>query len=223
MNPSSQPWGAIFDWDGVIIDSSGPHQASWQRLAEQEGRRLPADHFLRGFGRRNEDIIPNILGWSRDPNEIDRIAQKKEALYRAIVREQGMEPLPGVRTWLRALKEASIPCAVGSSTERLNIDCVLELTGLEKFFDAIVSADDVTQGKPNPQVFLLAAKKLGLAPERCVVFEDALVGIEAARAAGMKVVGVASTREAEELKDADVVVERLDRLSVRQIQNGFAP
>jgi HAD superfamily hydrolase (TIGR01509 family) len=205
-------WGAIFDWDGVIIDSSRHHEEGWERLAREEARTLPDGHFKAGFGRKNDYIIPEILGWTRDTVEVERLSLRKEALYRDVVGEWGIEPLPGVREWLVALQKEGVPCAIGSSTHRANIDLSLGLMGLKPFFAAIVSAEDVTRGKPDPQVFLTAARKIGRDPSKCVVFEDAHVGIEAALAGGMRVVGVATTHPREELTAADRAVVRLDEL-----------
>jgi beta-phosphoglucomutase family hydrolase len=210
-------WAAIFDWDGVIIDSSRQHKKSWEMLAVEERRTLPPNHFERSFGMKNEKIIPDLLQWTNDPLEIRRLSLRKEALYREIVRAGGIAPLPGVVQWLGDLRAASVPCAIASSTHRENITCTLGALGLEKFFTAIVSAEDVTHGKPDPEVFLLAARKVGVPPNRCVVFEDAHVGIEAARAAGMKVVGIATTHPAETLQDADCVVRQLGELSVTKL------
>lgn len=207
-------WGAIFDWDGVVIDSSALHEASWERLAEEAARDLPAGHFKRGFGMKNEVIIPQLLAWTEDADEIARISLRKEALYRELVIERGLSALPGVEPWLEQLAAAGVPCVVGSSTHRANIELSLEKIGLARFFAAIVSAEDVSHGKPDPEVFLTAAGKIGRAPGDCVVFEDAHVGIEAARRAGMAVVGVATTHPLEELTDADLAVRRLDELSV---------
>jgi beta-phosphoglucomutase family hydrolase len=211
------PFGVIFDWDGVIVDSSAAHAAAWERLAAAEALPLPPRHFEASFGRKNEFAVEHILGWGRDPAEIVRLSRRKEELYRTIVRERGITLLPGVREFLGRLQAADVPCAIGSSTERKNLDTVLAIIGLESRFQAVVSADDVTLGKPNPQVFLLAARTLRMPPARCVVFEDALVGIEAARAGGMKVVGVATTHPAQTLAAADRVVRRLDELSVADL------
>src|SRR5204862_4864334 len=140
----------------------------------------PEGHFKQGFGRKNEFIIPEILKWSSEVADIRRLSLRKEALYREVVADWGLEPLPGVRTWLERLHDAGVPCAIGSSTHRANIDLSLGLIGITEFFRAIITAEDVTKGKPDPEVFLKGAQALGRAPERCVVFEDALVGIEAA-------------------------------------------
>jgi HAD superfamily hydrolase (TIGR01509 family) len=209
--------GAIFDWDGVIINSAAHHEASWERLARELNRMLPEGHFKKGFGMKNEVIIPGVLGWTSDPAEIATISLRKEALYREVVRELGISALPGVEIWLRRLREADIPCVIASSTHRENITTTLEVLGLGGFFAAIVSAEDVRRGKPDPEVFLAAAERIGVQPADGVVFEDALVGIAAAHAAKMRVVAVTTTEPREKLAHADWVVDRLDELSVDEV------
>lgn len=208
-------FGAIFDFDGVIIDSAQFHERSWELLAAEEGRELPADHFERGFGRKNHYIIPKILRWTKDKEEVQRLSQRKEALYRELLAEGDIEPLPGVREWLEVLKAAEVPCIIGSSTERKNLDTILAHTGLRDYFVDLVSCEDVGAGKPDPEVFLKCAEKIDVAAGDCVVFEDMPVGIEAGKAAGMLVVAVATSHDAEELRElADVVVAHLDSLNV---------
>lgn len=215
MSIRAESLGVLFDWDGVIIDSSRQHEASWERLAGEENALLPPDHFVRGFGRKNELIIPEILGWTDDPAEIRRLSLRKEALYREIVIEQGLDALPGVHGFLERLKAAGVPSCVGSSTHRENIDTILQVMGFTGLFDDIVTAEDVNEGKPHPDVFLKAAGKIARGPTHCVVFEDALAGIEAGKAGGMKVVGVATTHDAATLEPlVDRVVHRLDELTV---------
>jgi beta-phosphoglucomutase family hydrolase len=208
------PRGAIFDWDGVIINSAAHHEASWEKLARELKRILPLDHFKRGFGMKNEVIIPELLRWTTDPAEISAISLRKEELYRELVRELGIAALPGVESWLSTLRDAGIRCVIGSSTHRENITATLDVLGFRDFFADIVSAHDVKRGKPDPEVFLTAADRIGVSPARGIVFEDALVGIAAAHAAGMRVVAVTTTEPEEKLLHADWVVERLDELSV---------
>jgi len=212
-----QTWAALFDWDGVIIDSSRQHERAWERLAAEERRTLAPGFFKRSFGMRNDRVIAELLGWTRDPERIRQLSLRKEALYRELIQRDRVRPLPGVVRWLTALREAGVPCAIASSTPRANIDCVVDALQLRPFFAAAVTAEDVRQGKPHPEVFLTAAARLGVSPARCVVFEDAHVGLEAARAAGMKVVGVATTHPAETLAEADRVVKRLDELCVAEV------
>lgn len=217
-------WAAIFDWDGVIVDSSRQHEMSWERLAQEEGLPLPPGHFRRGFGMKNEAIIPGILGWDVTPADLKRMSLRKEALFREIVREgDSLHPLRGVKQWLDTLAAAQIPCAVASSTHRENIELALEVTHLREYFRTIVAAEDVHHGKPDPDVFLSAARALKVAPSHCVVFEDAHVGIQAAHAGGMKVIAVATTHPIGDLAEADLAVHRLDDLDTQQIASWFHP
>ncbi|MDG2170697.1 MAG: HAD family phosphatase [Opitutales bacterium] len=201
--------GALFDWDGVVIDSSKAHEESWDLLGYEVGKPLPEGHFKKGFGRKNQVIIPEILEWTHDPEETERLGNRKEELYRDIVAEKGVDRIPGIEAFLQSLKEAGIGCAVGSSTPRKNVETVLEMVGFGPYFQAIVCAEDVTQGKPNPEVFLTGASKLALEAGNCAVFEDAYAGLQAAKAGGMKAIALATTHPAEELKDEspDLILE----------------
>jgi beta-phosphoglucomutase family hydrolase len=226
---STPAFAALFDWDGVVLDSSSQHERSWELLAAETGLPLPKGHFKRSFGMKNEAILPDILEWTRDPAEIRRLSLRKEELYREIIRAEGIEPLPGVRTWLECLQAAGIPCVIGSSTHRKNIDTCLIAFGFTEFFTGIVTAEDVNKGKPEPDVFLKAAEKAKMEPARCVVFEDAPVGIEAGLRAGMRVIGVAGTHPRETLMGSQGkpgphrIVARLDELTVESVLELFIP
>jgi beta-phosphoglucomutase family hydrolase len=214
-------WAAVFDWDGVILDSSRHHEESWERLARETGKPLPPGHFRRGFGRRNIEIMRDMLGWSQDLQEIDRLSRRKEELYREVVEAWGIDPLPGVRGWLEQLTAAGIPCGIGSSTEEKNVRLGLRKLGLETHFRVAVTAEHVQRGKPAPDVFLEVARHLGVEPARCVVFEDAPAGVEAGRAAGMKVVGVTTTHPGGHLEGVFREVSRLDELTVAEVVGWF--
>lgn len=210
-------WAAVFDWDGVILDSSRHHEESWERLARETGQPLPAGHFRRGFGRRNIEIMRDMLGWSRDLEEIDQLSRRKEELYREVVQDWGIDPLPGVEVWLERLARAGVPCGIGSSTEEKNVRLGLEKLGLGKYFQVAVTAEHVNRGKPAPDVFLEVARRLGVEAGRCVVFEDAPAGVEAGRAAGMKVVGVTTTHPGGHLEGVWREVARLDELTAEEV------
>lgn len=210
-------FGVIFDWDGVVVDSSAQHERAWELLAAERNLPLPDGHFKRGFGKKNEVIIPD-LGWATEAAAVAELAARKEALYRERVRADGIVALPGVRELLTSLRDAGVPCAVGSSTPRENLDALFEMLRLDGFFAAVVSGDDVTHGKPAPDIFLLAAERIGLSPERCVVIEDAFVGIEAAHAGGMKCVAVATTNPLDALGAADLAVRSLEELDAKRLR-----
>ena len=163
----------------------------------------------------------DMLQWSEDLNEIQRLSLRKEELYREVVKDWGVEPLPGVRRWLEQLREVGVACGIGSSTEERNVKLGLEILDLEMFFKTAVTAEHVKRGKPAPDVFLEVARRLGTRSERCVVFEDAPAGVEAGRAAGMKVVGVTTTHPGGHLEGVDREVERLDELSIQEVESWF--
>ena len=210
-------FAVIFDWDGVVIDSSAQHERAWELLADETGKPLPGGHFKRGFGKKNEAIIPD-LGWASKPAEVHGLALRKEELYRELLRRDGVAPLPGVIDLLEALEAESVPCAVGSSTPRGNIEAIFEMTGLRRFFRAVVTGEDVVHGKPAPDVFLSGAERLGIEPRRCVVIEDALVGIAAAHAGGMKCVAVATTNPIGLLGVAELAVTSLREVTVETLR-----
>lgn len=199
----------LWDMDGTLVDSGELHFASWREAMAAEGRSYDrADHDA-VFGMRNDDVLRHLLGPAISSAEIARIGDAKEQRYRALVPAGGIEPLPGVRAWLRDLAQGGYRMAVASSAPRANVDAIVAAMGLAGSFDALVSGEEVSHGKPHPAVFLRAAARLGVPPERCVVVEDVPAGVLAGKRGGMKVLGV-GPRHAE--LEADLSVERLDQL-----------
>jgi len=180
----------LWDMDGTLVDSEEFHWLSWRDTMAAEGLPITRDQFLVTFGQRNDSILPHWLGAGATPDRIQLIGDAKEALYRKLVRESGLAPLPGAAEWVRRLHQEKWRQAVASSAPRANLDVVLEVIGLAGCFQAVASAEDVTAGKPDPQVFLTAASRLQIPPGQCVVVEDAAAGVEAARRAGMRSIGV---------------------------------
>ena len=180
----------LWDLDGTLVDSAELHWRSWRDTMAAEGIALTHEQFVATFGQKNDRILPGWLGATATPDRIRRIGEAKEAEYRRLAAEHGLTVLPGAAVWLQRLRASGWKQAIASSAPRANIPVMLGPLGGEAVFDAIVSAEDVTTGKPDPQVFLTAADRLGVPPSRCVVVEDAAVGIEAARRAGMRCIGV---------------------------------
>ncbi|HEV2764555.1 MAG TPA: HAD family phosphatase [Pyrinomonadaceae bacterium] len=209
MSTSHGPRAVLWDVDGTMIDSSEYHWLSWRDALAAENFPITREQFARSFGRRNDEILRAYFGADYPAAEVARVGDAKEELYRALVRTRGIRLLPGVRRWLQKLKADGWLQAMASSAPRANLEAIADALDLRPYFDAVVSAEDVTVGKPDPQVFLKAASKLGVDPSACVVVEDAPAGTEAARRAGMRSVGVLSMHS--ELT-ADRVVRTLEEL-----------
>lgn len=198
----------LWDLDGTLADSSDCHWRSWRDTMAAEGVTLTFDQFLASFGQRNDRILRGWLGAALAAEKVERIGDAKEAEYRRLAREAGLSPLPGAAAWVSRLHRDGWKQAIASSAPRLNVEVMLSALKLDRFFDAIVSAEDVTAGKPDPQVFQIAAKRLGAEPHQSIVVEDAAVGIEAARRAGMRSIGASRT----ETLAADIAVRSLEDL-----------
>ena len=199
----------LWDMDGTLVDSAEYHWQAWRDSMSHEGFPLTRGQFLATFGQRNDSILRQWLGEQATPESIQRIGNAKEALYRQHVREHGIAALPGALEWVGLLHRQGWGQAIASAAPRANIETILDVLHASECFEAIVSAEDVHRGKPDPAVFLAAADRLGVAPQHCIVVEDAQHGIEAARAAGMKSIGVNQNGQ---LLPANVVVRSLDLL-----------
>ena len=206
----------LWDLDGTLVDSEEFHWLSWRDTIRPEGVELTYEQFLASFGQRNDRIVPVWLGADVDVERMRRIGEDKEAEFRRLAETHGLVPLAGAKEWLVALKAAGWKQAIASSAPRQNVDMMLRAAGLEGYLDAVVSADDVTRGKPDPQVFLKAAQAVGVPPARCIVVEDAAAGIEGARRAGMRSIGVTKNGELDAdlpvLSLADLSADAFDRL-----------
>jgi len=205
---------ALWDLDGVIVDTSSYHFQSWQAAFQPEGIVFTRDHFKFAFGMANIDIIPKVFGKKVPMEKIKSVGDYKEATFRDLIRGN-IHALPGARELITALHRESVPLAIVSSTPRENIELILGTLALKPYFRAIVSGDDITAGKPDPQGYLMGAAKLGAAPRDCVVIEDAVVGIKAAKAGGMKCIAVTTTHPAAALKEADLIVKSLAEVTPR--------
>jgi beta-phosphoglucomutase len=184
------PGAVLWDLDGTLADSGDYHWRSWRDTLRDEGIELSYQQFLDSFGQKNDRILAGWLGADAPPDRVQRIGDAKESLYRDFARAEGLVALPGAVEWVRRLRGGGWLQAIASSAPRANVEVMLEAIGLAHLMDAVVAAEDVTRGKPDPQVFLRAAERLDVPPERCVVVEDAAAGVEAGRRAGMKTIGV---------------------------------
>lgn len=217
---------ALFDMDGVIVDNRDAHLQAFVEFAKRHGiPGLDPLTLLPYFGSTNAVIMGHLFGRDDIPaDEVERLSHEKEEIYRDLY-DPVMQPAPGLVPLLEALRAQGVKIAVGSSAPKVNVDFVLERCRIAQYFDAAASGSEITHSKPNPEVYLLAARKLGVAPADCIVFEDAFVGMEAGRRAGAKVVAIASTfpREMIERKgDYDLLADSFRGLTVPELQKLWA-
>ncbi|MGQ4873905.1 MAG: HAD family hydrolase [Promethearchaeia archaeon] len=206
----------IFDMDGVLADTGTIHYESWVKLAEEIGYKFSREFFEKTFGQQSPEIVRKLVGNNEDPETINKWANLKEKYYRDMVKDK-LEPLPGAIELIKGLKKTGFKLALGSSGPPENVYLLLDTLKIKQYFDAIITAADVKNGKPAPDVFLKAAKKTDVKPENCVVIEDAPVGITAAKRAGMKVIALTTTHDGTTLKDADLIIKDLSYVNLEDI------
>jgi HAD superfamily hydrolase (TIGR01509 family) len=194
--------------DGVLVDTAPFHYQAWRALFAGLGKDLSDEEFRRTFGLRNDDILRANLG-DMPPARLRELGRRKEELFREAIRGK-VQPLPGAVALVRRLRESGVKTAVVSSAPRQNVETLLDALGFSDAFDALVAEEDAERGKPDPQGYLVAAERLGERPEDCVVIEDAPGGVEAAKRAGMRCIGLAAGREPDALACADLVVAGLE-------------
>ncbi|MBS1977396.1 MAG: HAD family phosphatase [Bacteroidetes bacterium] len=212
----TKPFAVIFDMDGVIIDSNPYHKISLRQFASRHGYTLSEQELKeRIFGRTNRQWLLNLFG--NIPNEqIRRYADEKEGLFREIFRPH-CKPVKGLLSFLEMLDQQGIPRAVATSAPPANVSYTLELTQTGKYFPVILDDTFVTNGKPHPEIYLKASAALEMDPSNCIVIEDSLSGIAAGKAAGCKVIGITTTHSAEELYDADFVIDDFENLGLDKL------
>ncbi len=194
--------GAIFDMDGVLLDNLSYHLRAFQQLGREQGCELTQEQIEAVFGRKNDDMLRVLLDRELNRQELDVLADRKEAIYRDLARpDVGRLVVPGLLSFLDRLRGAGLHMAVATSGPRENVNLVFDGLGIGPYFSAVVTGRDVVRGKPHPDAFLLAAARLGLPASDCVVFEDSRSGIQAGLAAGARCVALATTHSATELQD----------------------
>ncbi|KAK9668137.1 hypothetical protein RND81_13G036900 [Saponaria officinalis] len=212
--------GAIFEWEGVIIeDNPDLEKQAWLALSQEEGKSPPPAFVLKRIeGMKNEQAISEVLCWSRDQTEMRRLGTRKEEIYQRL--QGGIYRLrSGSREFVDVLVSYEIPMALVSTRPRKILEAAIGNIGIEGVFSVIVAAEDVYRGKPDPEMFVYASQLLSFIPERCIVFGNSNQTVEAAHDARMKCVAVASKHPVYELGAADLVVRHLDELTVVDLKN----
>jgi HAD superfamily hydrolase (TIGR01509 family) len=215
MMTMSFPKAILWDMDGVLADTSQLHFETWERILTEQGIPFDRQMFHLIYGLKNRDLLPYLAGRPLEPQWIEWIADQKELAFRqALIGHLSL--LPGVLDWLQRFNSLDCKQAVASSAPPENVEVLVDELGIRKYFDVLVTPGDLP-GKPDPAVFLLAASLLGVPPSYCVVIEDSIPGIEAARRANMRCIAVTTTNPPEALTQADIVVETMDQLTVEQL------
>ncbi|MFN8625086.1 MAG: HAD family phosphatase [Candidatus Binatia bacterium] len=212
-------FGVIFDMDGVLVDSADAHRRAWEQLGAEVGVPFSAALFERTFGQRNAEIIPAWLG-AVTPRRSDALGQRKEALYRDMVRQGRVHVYRGASGLLAQLRQVGACVAVASSGPRENVALLIDTIGAGAWITVTVAAEDVHHGKPHPEIFLTAATRMSADPGHCAVVEDSVHGIEAAKRAGMLAVAVLTSTARERLlaAGADSVAAEVGDLDPRQLR-----
>jgi len=210
----------IWDLDGVIADTAAAHLESWQVAYRKQGIAFFEEEFQKVFGQRNDVIIRQLHGNDFSQSLVDAISTDKENYFRENILEQ-LKPFPGVVALLNLLKQQGIKAAIGSSAPLENIQVILRGLKIEDLFQAVVYGLEVSKGKPHPDVFQKAAQKLGVNNSDCIVIEDAVVGVQAAKSATMHCIAVTNTHSAEALKAADLVVDSLEKVAINELNKLF--
>ena len=206
-------YAVLWDMDGVLVDSGDFHYTAWAETIAREG--LPPytrEQFNASFGMDNRGVLTTLLGREPEPAWLARASDEKEAAFRHAIRGKA-KPLPGVVSWLARLQAAGVRQAVASSAPPPNIDLLIDTMDLRQYFNAVVSTWGM-RGKPDPGVFLEAARQVGVPPQRCLVVEDAIAGVTAAKRAGMACLAVTNTNTREALAAADLIIDSLEEVGV---------
>lgn len=209
----------LWDMDGVIVDTYEGHYVSWKQALDEVGQEYDEDTFRRTFGMNNRLIMATVFGRELDEEFIQKVSDRKEEIFRRDIKGKA-QTLPGVLSWLEQFKRMKLKQAVASSAPQANIDALLIELNIRDYFQA-EAAGATLKGKPDPAVFLLAAKLLGVDPLNCLVIEDSIAGVEAAKSAGCQCVAVLTTNLASDLTRADLIVKDLSYLKLEQVNSLF--
>jgi HAD superfamily hydrolase (TIGR01509 family) len=225
MNPNSfLPAAVVFDMDGVLVDTNPFHVQKWEALLVEHGiafdrKALPKQV----LGPGNEPTLCHFFGDSITADDVQRLSEELEAKFRKAFAPHA-KPVPGVERLISECHDHGVLVALASAAISKNVNFILEALKLRPFFHVILTADEITESKPHPEIYTKTAQELGLLPVHCVAIEDSFVGIEAAKRAGMKCVAVASTFTAPELRahaHADLVIQTLEALNLQKLRQLF--
>lgn len=208
---------AIFDLDGTLVDNNDVHYDAWKKYLKDNGKDISDEDFKENIsGRTNQDAVEHIYDKKMSKEEASKYYMEKEQIYRDMYKDD-IAPIGGLENFLKELDDHGIAMAIATSGIPVNIEFMFEHVPIRKYFKKIINADDISNGKPDPEIFLKAAQELDIDPENCVVFEDSISGVKAGKAAGMKVVALTTTHSKDELNEADIVIGDYSELSFEKL------
>lgn len=219
VGQSKQPQAVIFDMDGTLVATTEADFLAWQRIFQDQGVHLSFEDYFPLLGKKSHDVVYDVLQIRGERTQ--EVMHQKMRYFEEIVDKQGIDILPHAGQLLDVLNQAKLRLGLATSSRQMKMHLVMERSGLGRHFDVFVTGEMVVRGKPEPDIFLLTAEKLGVDPACCVVVEDAVHGITAARAAGMKCVAIVSTHKKEELQDADLVINSFAELDLNVLSGLF--
>lgn len=210
--------GVAFDLDGTMIDNNSYHILSWQEFYKRRNRTFTSEEFVEHFnGKTNADVLKYIFHPNLTANEIYRYTHEKEALYREIY-TPFIKPVNGLIKLLELLQQQGIPMVIATSGIPINIEFMFEHIPIQHFFTDIINSTHITHGKPHPEIYELAAKKLMLQPNHCIAFEDSVAGVQSAKNAGLKVIALTTTHPKSDLHQADLIVQDFTEISIEKMK-----
>ncbi len=202
----------IFDMDGTMVNNMQFHKKAWKEFCKKYGLNLTNEDFDQKIsGKKNNEIFKIVFDKIISLEEEIKYTEEKEALYRELYKEFVRE-VPGLSDLIRFLKQRKIKLAIATTATDKNRVFILSSLNLDNIFDVILGDEDVKMGKPNPEIYLLAAKKLKVSPSKCLVFEDSPPGVLSGKSAGMKVVGVLTSHAPEDLKETDYLIDNFSQI-----------
>jgi beta-phosphoglucomutase family hydrolase len=205
---------AIFDLDGTVIDSTANDYQAWKRIFEEYQVNFSYEEFIRVLGAKGSEIVGNHL--DLDDDELESMLSRKETYFKEMTNESGLQTIPNVEKVLEEIRRIPLKIALATGTGKEKLEFIFKLVDIRKYFDVIITADDVEKGKPDAEVFLKAAEKLGVAPGESFVMEDATLGVKAAKTGGMPCIAITTTRGRDQLAGADLIIDHYDELNIQQ-------
>jgi len=206
--------GVVFDMNGVIIDDERIHQQSWRYFCRKYGFKLTEDEFKnKVFGRTEADTLAYLFKSKLSDNQVSQYSNERISTIIQVVKDT-VKIATGLKQFLQELHDQSIPLAIATSSRKPYTDFIIDFLEIRPFFKSIITAEDIKKGKPDPEIYLLAAHRLSVSPKNCLAFEDSLSGIKSAKRAGMKVIGIATTHRPEELTSANMVINSFQEVTV---------